>query len=143
VENDPARPMTTKEKILYHQIHPAKLVADITASIVSGYMVWQHEVVAAIVVAFALAILASLLVLCFADLERLKDSRFGRYIDRFMDRPTEAWRFAGQIVMWVGAWYQRWWVIVLGALITASAWASGLWRVPRQQGFQEGARSNE
>src|SRR5262245_35807893 len=103
--------MTLSEKVLYHQIHPAKLATDISASIVSTYFIWQHWFWTAMLTAFAPAIVGSMLVMRFADLERLKASRFGRYICRFMTRPVEAWRFAGQVVMWVGAWLHRWWAI--------------------------------
>jgi hypothetical protein len=89
--------------VLYHQIHPAKLAADITGSIISTYLMWHRRFGPAMLAAWVPAILGSALVLRFADLERLKHSAFGHYIRQFMTRRIEAWRFAGQIVMWVGA----------------------------------------
>jgi len=123
--------MTTSEKILYHQIHPLKLAADISASIVSGYFVWQHELLVAMISAFAPAIIASLLIMRFADLEWLKESRLGHYIRRTMSRTIEAWRFGGQIVMWIGAWYHSWLLILLGALLVLAAWSFGAIRLAR------------
>jgi hypothetical protein len=35
------------EKVLYHQIHPAKLAADISASLVSTYLMWRRRFAAA------------------------------------------------------------------------------------------------
>lgn len=35
--------MTLEEKILYHQIHPLKLAADIAGEPVSLYWFWQHK----------------------------------------------------------------------------------------------------
>ena len=70
----------------------------------------------------------SAVVLRFADLERLKHSPFGRYIRQFMTRRIEAWRFAGQGVMWVGAWYHQFWLIAAGAVTVIAAWMSGRWR---------------
>ena len=94
--------MTIEEQLLYHQLHPAKLAADIAGSIVSTYLVWEHHFWWAMLGAFVPALLGSALVLRFANLGPLKQSRMGRYIVRFMNRWIEAWRFAGQVIMWVG-----------------------------------------
>lgn len=118
--------MKIEEQFLYHQLHPAKLAADIGASILSTYLVWQHDFWWAMLAAFAPALLGSALVLRFADLSPIKQSRMGRYIARFMNHWVEAWRFAGQIVMWIGAWYHMAWVIPAGALVVIAAWSFGL-----------------
>jgi len=120
--------MDFSEKVLYHQIHPAKLAADISAAFISTYLVWQHKFGLAMLSAFVPAILASILVMRFADLERLKQSPFGRYVRQFMTRRIEGWRFAGQIVAWVGAWYHQFWLIAAGVVAVIAAWMSGLWR---------------
>src|SRR5262245_3601153 len=119
--------MDLAEKVLYHQIHPAKLAADITSSFLSTYLLWRRRFGLAMLIAFAPAILASALVLRFADLERLKQSPFGRYIRQFMTRRIEAWRFAGQIVIWLGAWYHQFWLIPAGIAAIIAAWMSGRW----------------
>ncbi len=103
--------MDLSEKVLYHQIHPVKLAADITGSVISTYLMWHRRFGPAMLGAWVPAILGSAVVLRFADLERLKQSSFGHYIRQFMTRRTEAWRFAGQVVMWVGAWYHQFWLI--------------------------------
>jgi hypothetical protein len=118
--------MKFEEQILYHQIHPAKLAADISGSIISTYLIWQHHFWWAMLGAFAPALLGSALVLRFANLDPLKHSRMGRYINRFMNHWIEAGRFAGQIVMWVGAWYHLGWAIPAGALVVIAAWSYGL-----------------
>ena len=124
--------MDLSEKVLYHQIHPAKLAADITGSIISTYLMWHRRFGAAMLSAWLPAILGSAAVLRFADLERLKQSRFGHYIRQFMTRRIEAWRFAGQIVIWVGAWYHQFWLIAAGIATVIAAWMSGLWRTSRR-----------
>jgi len=116
------------EKVLYHQIHPAKLAADIGASLVSTYLMWRRRFVAAMLGAFVPAVLASILVIGYADLERRKHSRFGRYVHRYMDWRVSAWRSLGQVVMWVGAWYRVGKLIPIGLAIVVGAWASGVWR---------------
>ena len=116
------------EKVLYHQIHPAKLAADVTGSFISTYLLWRHRFGPAMLTAFVPAILASVLVMRFADLEPLKQSRFGHYIRQFMTRRIEAWRFAGQVVVWVGAWSHQSWLIAAGVVAVIAAWMSGRWR---------------
>jgi hypothetical protein len=123
--------MDFTEKVLYHQIHPAKLAADIASSFISTYLLWRRRFGLAMLIAFVPAILASALVLRYADLERLKQTPFGHYIGQFMNRRIEAWRFAGQIVMWVGAWYHQFWLIPAGLMAIIAAWMSGLWRKSR------------
>ena len=81
--------------------------------------------------AFVPAVLASVLVIRYADLERRKHSRFGHYMRRYMDRRVlDAWRFFGQLVMWVGAWYRVGKLVPTGVAIVVAAWVSGLWRKP-------------
>ncbi len=120
--------MDFTEKLLYHQIHPAKLASDIAGSLISTYLLWRHKFGPAMLSAFVSATLASAFVLRFADLERLKRSSFGHYIRQFMTRRIEAWRFAGQVVMWLGAWYHQFWLVLTGVAVVITAWMSGRWR---------------
>jgi hypothetical protein len=119
--------MDFSEKVLYHQIHPAKLAADVSAAIISTYLIWLHKFGLAMLSAFVPAILASALVIRFTDLERLKQSPFGHYIRQFMTRSIEFWRFAGQIAVWIGAWYHQIWLIPAGLAIVIVAWLLSLW----------------
>jgi hypothetical protein len=123
--------MDFNEKVLYHQIHPAKLAADLSGSIVSTYLMWRRRFAWAMLAAFVPAVLASVLVIRYADLERRKHSRFGRYMQRYMDRRVlDAWRFFGQVLMWVGAWYRVGKLVPIGVATVVAAWVSGLWRKP-------------
>ena len=118
------------EKVLYHQIHPAKLAADIGSSLVSTYLMWRRRFAWAMLAAFVPAVVASVLVIRYADLEKRKRSPFGRYVGRYMNRRVEAWRFFGQVLMWGGAWYRVGWLLPAGLGIVVTAWASGAWRKP-------------
>jgi hypothetical protein len=69
--------MDFNEKVLYHQIHPAKLTADVSGSLVSTYLMWRHKFVAALLSAFGPATIASVLVIRYADLEKRKHSPCG------------------------------------------------------------------
>jgi hypothetical protein len=122
--------MDLGEKVLYHQIHPAKLAADVSGSLVSTYLMWRRRFVAAMLAAFGPATIASVLVIRYADLEKRKRSPLGRYMHRYMNRRVEAWRFFGQVVIWVGAWHRVGKLVPLGWAIVVAAWASGLWRKP-------------
>ncbi len=122
--------MDLGEKMLYHQIHPAKLAADLSGSLVSTYLMWRHKFVAALLSAFVPATIASALVIRYADLEKRKRSPLGRYMRRYMNRRVEAWRFFGQVVIWVGAWYRVGKLVPIGWAIVFAAWASGIWRKP-------------
>ena len=71
-------------------------------------LVWRQRFTWAMLTAFVPAVLASVLVIRYADLERRKHSRFGRYMRRYMDRRVvDAWRFFGQVLIWVGRSRQK------------------------------------
>jgi hypothetical protein len=118
------------EKVLYHQIHPAKLAADVSGSLVSTYLMRHRRFAWAMLAALAPAVLASVLVIRYADLEQRKHSRFGRYMHRYMDWRVSGLRSFGQVVIWVGAWQRVGKLILIGWAIVVGAWASGLWRKP-------------
>ena len=97
---------------------------------VSTYLMWRRRFVAAMLAAFVPAVVASVLVIRYADLERRKHSSFGRYVRRYMNRRVEAWRFFEQVVMWVGAWYRVGKLVPIGLAIVVAAGVSGVWRKP-------------
>ena len=117
--------MTLREKALYHQIHPAKLATDILAEPISLYFFWRHDLALGLATHVLPPIIASALVMRFADLEPLKASPLGRYVGRHMTRTVEAARLAGDLVMVAGAWLRSPWLIALGLAIVAAAWLSG------------------
>jgi hypothetical protein len=116
--------------VLYHQIHPAKLAADLGGSLVSTYLMWRRRFTWAMLGAFVPATIASVLIIRYADLEKRKRSPFGRYIGRYMNRRIEARRFFGQVIIWVGAWHREGRLIPIGWAIVFGAWVSGVWRKP-------------
>src|SRR5215207_9554959 len=54
--------MDFNEKVLYQQIHPAKLAADVGGSLLSTYLMWRRRFAWAMLAAFVPAVLASVLV---------------------------------------------------------------------------------
>src|SRR5262245_2001534 len=117
--------MDQRERLLYHQIHPLKLLADGAAELVSLPLFWQRRPRAALVAHFLAPVVASLAVLQWADLEPYARSAFGRYVARSMTPRMQALRLVGDLVMVAGAWRRRWSVILAGALLVLFAWLRG------------------
>jgi hypothetical protein len=122
--------MTLKEKILYHQIHLFKLETDIGCEPVSLYFLWRHNLVLGLTTHFIPPIVSSLLVIRFADSEPNKYSRAGACLPRHRTRTVEAVRWAGDIVMALGAWFHRPYLIALGLAVVILAWCAGQVREP-------------
>jgi hypothetical protein len=117
--------MTSKEKLLYHQIHPLKIGVDVTTSLITTYFAWHHNVVWFLILFIIPSIIITILLIRYADIERLKDSAFGKYVGQHMTKAIEAIRFAGQIVMWSAAWFHLPLLIVVGFFIIIGGWLNG------------------
>jgi hypothetical protein len=120
------------EAILVHQVHPLKLVADISASIVSNILLWQHRLGAGIFARYLPPIIGSALVINLADMDTLKQSARGRYVLEHMPPATTAIRLGGDMVMAVGSWRRRPSWILAGAVIVAAGWSHGLFLPARR-----------
>ncbi len=118
--------MDFREKQLYHQIHPAKLFTDWSTGFIALYFLWQHNLVVALIIMFVPAIAVSLLMVRYLDLEKYKQSPFGRYVRVYMTRFIEIVRLAGYLVMALGAWYHVFWLIPLGVGIALLGWLRGV-----------------
>ncbi len=117
--------MTSKEKMLYHQIHPLKLFVDISTSLLTTYFAWQHNVVWFLMLFLIPSVIITILLIKYADIERLKNSDFGRYIGIYITRTIEAVRFGGQIIMWIAAWFHLPILIAVGVLVIIGGWLNG------------------
>jgi hypothetical protein len=122
--------MTLNERMLFHQIHPAKLVTDASAAVLCLYFLWQHDLSLAIVVAMVPPLIASGLVLRFVDLEALKQSALGVYVHRYMTPAMQLLRVCGFLVMAVAAWNHAPLAILAGLAVVAAGWLKGV-IVPR------------
>ena len=114
------------DRLLLHQVHPAKLGADITAAVLSTLLLWQHRLALGLGVRYALAALGSVAVLRWADVERLRITRRGRYVLAHMTPAAQVVRLAGDVVMTLGAWQRRPALILLGIAIVLAGWSQGL-----------------
>jgi hypothetical protein len=120
--------MNVAQKVLYHQIHPAKLAVDLSTSAASCALLWHGQIALAMAIAWIPAIVASLVVTAFGHLDRQRASAFGRYVEAMMTPAVVAQRLAGQVVMWLGAYRHDVVLVSLGVLVIALAWLSGLGR---------------
>jgi hypothetical protein len=121
--------MDFKERVLYSQIHPAKLLTDWCAGMVSLYIFWQHNLALGIAVAVIPTLLAAVLVIRFADLYRYKKSQLGRYIHKYGTVDARVTRLFGYLVSAAGAWYQMLPVVAVGLALVILAWLRGSFRV--------------
>ncbi len=119
--------MTLKERMLYHQVHPAKLATDIAAEVTSLYLFWQHELASALLIHIIPPVVASAALIGsgknFASIQR---SRLGRYLERYMTPAAQLTRLFGDIVTVFAAWLHSLLGIVIGLLIVIGAWGYGL-----------------
>ena len=122
--------MLLREKVLYHQIHPAKLAVDLTSGLLSTWLLWRHEFWPAMAVAWIPPVIVSAIMLRTLDFSPQRNSSFGRYVAFHMSHTAEAVRMSGQIAMWIAAWYHVAWAIPLGFLVVVMGWIYSLpaWR---------------
>lgn len=120
------------EGALLHQVHPAKISADVTASIVSSVLLWREKPVTAVAVRYALPIAGSAAVLAMADLDALARTRRGRYVLAHMPPTAQAARLAGDALMGFGAYRRSPALVAAGAAVVILGWSHGFWtqRVP-------------
>ncbi len=123
--------MNLRERLLYHQIHPAKLLTDWITTIPTLYLLWQHDLILGLLVAFVPSLAASILLIRLVNLEKYKQSKFGKYLSNYMTKTMQTLRFVGFILMMLGAWFHSFWFLIpLGIVVILLAWLRGI-IVPR------------
>ena len=118
--------MTNAERVLYHQVHPLKLATDIGATLIAVPLLWQHQLVAGLLMAFVPPIVASAILMRVLDLEPIARSPLGAYLRRYMGPPVQAIRLVGGIGALAGAYLQQPIVIIASLALVVLAWANGL-----------------
>ncbi len=71
-----------REKTLYHQIRPFKLLTDGSASLFSLYFLWEHQLLVGLAIHLIPGVVASILIVKFVNLEWYHATLLGRYIAR-------------------------------------------------------------
>ncbi len=120
--------MTLLEKNLYQQIHPVRLLTDWSSGIFACYLFWNQKLIEGLVAAFVPSLIVSLIILRFTDLEKLKNSPFGRYYKRTYNRTVDLIRFGGFVVMAAGSWNQSLQIAGAGFIIIIGSWTYGLFQ---------------
>ena len=120
--------MNLPEKNLYQQIHPVRLLSDWSTGLYACYLLWQQELVPAMIVAFIPSLIVSLIIVRFVDLEKIKNSPFGRYYKRTYNKTVDLIRFGGFVVMAGGSWGQSFPALGVGLAIIIGTWVYGLFK---------------
>jgi hypothetical protein len=118
------------QAVLLHQVHPVKLGFDITASVVSNFLLWRHRRGAGILTRYLLPVVGSALVLRYGDVASLEETPRGRYVLEHMPPGATALRLAGDTVMAVGALRRRPSWMLAGTLLVVAGWSHGLFFEP-------------
>src|SRR5260370_39456894 len=120
-----------RDAILVHQVHPVKLAFDIAASLVSNALLWQHRLAAGLASRYLLPIAGSALVLSFADIDRLRNTKRGQYVLHHMPPASTALRLGGHTLMAVGSWRRKPSWGGARTPLAAAGWAHGalFWRM--------------
>ena len=125
--------MPPAEQVRVHQVHPAKIGADITASVVSDVLLWKHKPRTAVAVRVLLPVAGSTAVLVLADLGALARTRRGQYVTDHMPPPAQVVRLAGDAVMGFGAYRHSRALLLLGAALVAAGWSHAAWPQPSRR----------
>jgi hypothetical protein len=120
--------MSFAERALYHQIHPAKLFADISTALIGIDLFWRHELGAGLIIALLPPVLVSAVLVSEGDLERYRSSAMGSYVRRFMPPWVQALRIFSVAFAFYAAWYHAPAGVIGSLTLVAACWANGIVR---------------
>ncbi len=124
------RVMRLADGAVIHQVHAAKIGADVGAAIVSNILLWRERPAAAVAVRLLVPVAASGAVLALADLDGLSRTRRGRYVLVHMPPAAQAVRLAGDALMGLGAFRRSVPLLLAGATAIGVGWSHALWPRP-------------
>jgi hypothetical protein len=117
--------LTLRERVLYHQIHPAKLFADIATALVAIDLFWRHALAPGLIIALLPPLLVSTVLVREGNFERYRSSPMGAYLRRFMPPWVQAMRLFGVGVAFYAAWYHVPAGVIGGIALVALCWGAG------------------
>jgi len=120
--------LTFRERVLYHQIHPAKLFADIATALVAIDLFWRHALAPGLIMALLPPLLVSAVLLQEGNLERYRSSPMGAYLRRFMPPWVQTVRLFGVAFAFYASWDHVPAGVYGGLALVAVCWANGLFR---------------
>lgn len=118
--------MTLQEKNLYQQIHPVRLAADWLTGIGACWCFWQDEIWYGVALSVVPSLIVSLLVIRFADLDKIRQSKFGEYFKRTYNKKVDLIRFAGFVIAAGASWWQNIPGVAAGVAVILGTWTYGL-----------------
>jgi hypothetical protein len=122
--------MRLADGAVIHQVHAAKIGADVGSAVVSNFLLWRERPAAAMAVRVIIPVAASGVVLALADLDGLSRTRRGRYVLAHMPLSAQAVRLAGDALMGMGAYRRSGRMMVAGAALIGAGWSHALWPGP-------------
>jgi hypothetical protein len=122
----PSDPVSLRQALLVSQVHPAKLTADISASLISLTLLWRGYRRTGMIVHYGLPMVGSAAVLVTADLDRLATTTAGRYVRDHMPPAAQAVRLAGDALTVWGARRRSRGLIALGLAVVVLGWCHRL-----------------
>ena len=117
--------MDFREKEKYQEIHPVKLAVDIGTAFLSIYFYWVQDFVLGTAIGFLPSVIVTAVIIKWVNLEKIKQSPLGKYIDKYVTNTIRLIRIVGFIVATVAAWYNIWWLVLVGLLVILLAWFRG------------------
>lgn len=118
--------LSLKERLLYHQIHPAKIASDLSAGAVGLVLIWRGRTLAGALAVLVPSTTASAILMSFADLQPYKDSAAGRYLRQYITAPNQVLRLASFGIMALGCRRHDRVPIVGGLLGVVACWFYGM-----------------
>jgi hypothetical protein len=120
--------LTFRERVLYHQIHPAKLFTDIATALVAIDLFSRHQLMPGLIIALLPPLLVSAVLVQEGNLGHYRSSHMGAYLRRFMPPWVQAVRLFGVAVAFYASWHHVPAGIYGGLALVAICWANGLFR---------------
>lgn len=121
-------PLTFRERVLYHQIHPAKVFTDVATALVAIDLFSRHQLVPGLIIALLPPLLVSAVLVQEGDLGGYRSSPMGAYLRRFMPPWVQAVRLFGVALAFYASWHHVPAGIYGGLALVAVCWANGLFR---------------
>ena len=119
-------PLTLRERVLYHQVHPLKLLVDWGTAAAALVLLWRGRLALALAVMLVPPALASALLVRFGRFDGVRRSRLGAYLRRWMTPHAQIVRLVGMAIAAVGAWVHASMLVAGGAALIVLVWTRGL-----------------
>ncbi len=113
-------------KVSASQVHPWQLAVGWLSGLIALFLFWRNSLLWGLAVAFVPPTATVLFVLQYADLQKCRESKLGKYFAQNMKPQVQVLRYGGYLVMVLGAWEHQSWIVASGLLILLFAWFRGV-----------------